>query len=265
MRSLAIETSSLRGSLALLSGARLEREIAFPEGLVHGREITARLDRLCAEAAWRPEEIEGIAVGVGPGSYTGCRVGVTAAKSLALALRIPLIPISSLRALARGVEAAGADAAPGSRVLPLVDARRGRFYHALFTTLGPGAAGRTELSCVADDRIGGVGEVCRLARPGDRVLGDGADAFLAACASQGGYEPLPEALERVDPSLDIPAARWVGGLATGRLAGARFDPESIHRVEPAYLRPSEPEIVWARRRQADQRSPGAGPPPGAGA
>src|SRR6266511_1772193 len=97
---LAIETSSSRGSIALLEGRELIEEAPFPEGLVHGREITVHLEEVMTRRGIAPGKLEAIAVGVGPGSYTGIRVGVTAAKTLAFALRIPVIPESSLRVTA---------------------------------------------------------------------------------------------------------------------------------------------------------------------
>ena len=120
---LAVETSSARGSLALREGSRPVREVLFEEGLVHGREVTARLDELLRLEGLGPGAIGAIAVGIGPGSYTGIRVGVTAAKSLAFALRIPIVAESSLLVLAAGAAAPDrGDAAVRGLVLPVLDA-----------------------------------------------------------------------------------------------------------------------------------------------
>src|SRR5262245_281539 len=122
-RVLAIETSSAQGSLALLEGPALLEETVFPEGLVHGRELTVHLESLMARLGLAPRSIQAIAVGVGPGSYTGIRVGVTAAKTLALALRVPLLARSSLEVIASA--ALGSRAGPGPPpVVPVIDGKQ---------------------------------------------------------------------------------------------------------------------------------------------
>ena len=71
-----------------------------------------------------------IAVGVGPGTFTGLRIGVATARGLGQGLGVPLHPVSSLEALAAGI-AAGAEAAPGTPILPLIDAKRGQVFASL--------------------------------------------------------------------------------------------------------------------------------------
>src|SRR5882672_7052827 len=97
---LAIETSSARGSLALFREDEPIGSAPFPEGLVHGREITVHLAEMMDRLRLAPRDLGALAVGVGPGSYTGIRVGVTAAKTLAFALKVPVIAVSSLQAIA---------------------------------------------------------------------------------------------------------------------------------------------------------------------
>jgi tRNA threonylcarbamoyl adenosine modification protein YeaZ len=163
---LAIETSSSRGSLALFEGRSLIARVLFPEGLVHGREVTARLKDVMAERGLPPAALGAVAVGLGPGSYTGIRVGVTAAKSLAFALRIPAVGESSLRVMAAnalgspdGGCSSGTDT-PSRRssggealVTTAVDGKQRHIYLALFRVRppGPGAPGSVER--LEDDRV----------------------------------------------------------------------------------------------------------------
>ena len=262
---LAVETSSVRGSLALREGSKPAREILFEEGLVHGREVTARLEDLLGLEALEPASIGAIAVGIGPGSYTGLRVGVTAAKSLAFALRIPVVAESSLLVLAAGA-AAGAEReaartptlmgpprrremmGPPKRravLLPVLDARQGLFFHGIFEA----SAGRIER--LSADGAALPGEILAALRASGAqeavVLGEGADAFLAAA---GAVEEGSLSLRRLDRESDLPRAGVLAEIAAERASRARFDAEAVHSLEPAYLRITEAERKLALGRGA---------------
>jgi tRNA threonylcarbamoyladenosine biosynthesis protein TsaB len=242
---LAIETSSARGSLALLEGRQVVARSFFPEGLVHGREVTARLDSMLASRGVPPGRLEAIAVGLGPGSYTGIRVGVTAAKTLAFALRIPVIPESSLRVIAANLRGA----AGTLRVVPAVDGKQRQIYVARFRVeSGPGGP---RVVREIDDRVveaprpaGRAGSsapaappasLIEVLAPGAVVLGDAADAVLESAGAAGAVRgPLEH---------DRPLADALGELAAeaAERDPPRFDLEAVHRLSPIYLRPSEAE------------------------
>jgi tRNA threonylcarbamoyladenosine biosynthesis protein TsaB len=251
---LAMETSSVRGSLALREGSKPAREILFEEGLVHGREVTARLEELLRLEGLEPASIGAIAVGIGPGSYTGLRVGVTAAKSLAFALRIPVVAESSLLVLAAGAAArADREAARTSTMmgppkqravlLPVLDARQGLFFHGIFEA----SAGRIER--LSADRAAPPGDIlAALSASGAHeavVLGEGADAFLAAAGAVEGLS-----LRRLGRESDLPRAGVLAEIAAERASRARFDAEAVHSLEPAYLRITEAERKLALGRGA---------------
>jgi tRNA threonylcarbamoyladenosine biosynthesis protein TsaB len=239
---LAIETSSAQGSLALFEGAECLQEVLFREGHVHGREITARIRDLLDGSGLRSRDLEGLAVSVGPGSYTGIRVGVTAAKTLGFALRIPVAAVSSLEVLAAtaaGEARGGGAGEPGELppLAPILDGRRGFCYGALFRA-GPGAL----LERLLEDQVAQARELAGRLEPGSLLFGDGADLLLQSLAGAARFD-----LGRAPRGWDLPRARALGKLAAGPLAAARFEAEPVHRLEPAYLRPSEPEIVLQRR------------------
>jgi tRNA threonylcarbamoyladenosine biosynthesis protein TsaB len=101
------------------------------EGAAHSHELLPELERLIAESQTSWEEVESIAVGIGPGTFTGLRIGVATARALGQALGVGLRPVSSLEALA--VAAGGeSDAASGHLVLSLIDARRRQVFAALY-------------------------------------------------------------------------------------------------------------------------------------
>jgi len=248
MRFLAIETSSLTGSLALFEDVRCVGEERFPEGMVHGREITPRLQILLSRTGTQAASIEGLAVSGGPGSYTGCRVGMTAAKSLGFSLRVPVVAVSSLEVLASGACTRSGRGKSDALVAPVLDGRRGKYYVALFRRSSGAQPNR-----LLEDRIGTTEQIARWlaekASSSARVscCGDGAAAFLAGFSTLAAdCEGSSLRVERAAAENDIPAARTLGELAASRLRGARFDLETLHKLQVTYLRPSEPEVRWQR-------------------
>lgn len=265
---LAIETSSARGSLALLEGERLLSETPFPEGLVHGREITVHLARIMAGAGLPPGRLEAIAVGLGPGSYTGIRVGVTAAKTLATALRIPVIAESSLRVIAANAPGgpapgggAGVAGPGGTRVVAAVDGKQRHVYLARYLVPAGGPSGgpglTRELAEVAIELPWPVGRPEPAGAPlrtGPRTLSPGARAVLEEALRAGGAV-VGDAADAVLEAAGVPGVvrgprewDWPRASVLGRLAArsaggkaSRFDPEAIHLLVPIYLRSSEAE------------------------
>ena len=129
MNILGLDTSSAASATCLLrsDGAAFEHrpdpaELGAPPA--HARDLLLAVERVRqgAEVDWG--EVGALAVGVGPGMFTGLRIGVATARALAQARAIPVRPVSSLRALAAGIEARVA--------LPLIDARRGELFAALY-------------------------------------------------------------------------------------------------------------------------------------
>lgn len=118
MRVLAIETSTPSSSVALADGRQIVASAARLDRRGHSAFLVPAIDFCFDQAGWRPEDLDGIAVDVGPGLYTGIRVGLAAAQGLAAAIGVPLLPAVSLDALALR-------AATGHRhIWAVVDVRR---------------------------------------------------------------------------------------------------------------------------------------------
>jgi tRNA threonylcarbamoyladenosine biosynthesis protein TsaB len=141
--------------------------------------ILADADDLLSKAGIERDELEGIVVGTGPGSYTGLRMGLVTARTLAFALDVPVAGVSTLAALAAG--------SPGA--VPVVDARRGEVF-----TL---ADGEPVVRAPEDVDV----------RPGARYVGDGAVRYRAVIEAAGGLVP-PDADE-----VHVPRARFHAQLA----------------------------------------------------
>lgn len=131
MRVLGIETSSRRGSVALVERGRVVVALSHEELNAHAERLLPLIDRALAETGWSRSTLERVAVGVGPGSFTGLRVGIALGQGIAVGLGIGLVGVGSLRAMAAGVPADQ----PGTR-WTLLDARRSEVFLAAYDQTG---------------------------------------------------------------------------------------------------------------------------------
>ena len=123
---LALDTSTHRASLALCQNGELLAEYTWDVGASHSVELLRRLEWLIKERGLTLSQVSAVATAVGPGSFTGVRVAVTVAKSLAFGLNVPLLGISTLDIIAYS------QAAAALPVCALMDAGRGEFYAAIY-------------------------------------------------------------------------------------------------------------------------------------
>ena len=120
MKILGIETSTYSGSIALADGDALTGEYFFNAGPSHTEKLVPSIDMLLSDCGVAKPDLEGIAVSLGPGSFTSLRVGISSAKALAYALKIPVTGVSSLEVLAY-------NALLSERtIVPVIDARKGQ-------------------------------------------------------------------------------------------------------------------------------------------
>jgi tRNA threonylcarbamoyladenosine biosynthesis protein TsaB len=212
MRILAIETSCTRGSAALVDNGRLIAVRAREQENAHAEGIPVLIDELMAEAAWRPSGLDRLAAGVGPGSFTGLRMGIAFLIGIAQGLDRPLVGVGSLRAMA----AAAPPELAGLRC-PLLDARRDELFVAAY-----GADGSEALAPCAVARSSAL-ELLR-ARFGDALL------LLGALP-----EVPPSPAGHRSPESDLPHAFWVARCAEH----APLDPGP---VRPIYVREAVAEL-----------------------
>jgi len=205
VRILGIESSSRRGSVALLEGERLIASLEHEQQNMHAERLLPLLEQLLSEAGWPKSSLDRLGVGVGPGSFTGLRAGIALAEGLSVGLDRPLTGVGSLLAMSSGALAEQ----PGP-CCALLDARREELFVAVYD----------------DERR----ELCApLALP----IGELA-AFLAKYAVRTVVGEVARTLEHgcvlaAGPTLDLPHARWVATLA-GVLDEASSPPD------PQYVR-----------------------------
>jgi tRNA threonylcarbamoyladenosine biosynthesis protein TsaB len=125
-RSLAIETSGRVGSVALSDGPNILAEEQFPHGLQNAATILPIINSLCAAQSWKPADLRHIFVSIGPGSFTGLRIGITLAKTLSFATGALVVPVPTVRVLAE-------NAPPEAiNLIVVLDAKRGQIFTARF-------------------------------------------------------------------------------------------------------------------------------------
>src|SRR2546425_10061626 len=164
MRVLAVETSTLAGGAALLDGELVVGEYVLDVSATHSERLMGAIDRLLTDAGWTVRDLEGLAVSVGPGSFTGLRIGLSTVKGLALALSIPIVAVPTLDAMAALLPFA---ALP---VCPVLDARKREVYASLYRWDGLGMRREWEYLAIAP------GDLARRLHEPVIVVGDGADA-----------------------------------------------------------------------------------------
>lgn len=203
MLCLGIETSSRRGSVALVRDETLLARAEHDQPNSHAEQLRPLLARVLDEAKLDKGAIERVAVGIGPGSFTGLRVGIAFAQGIALGLGIPCVGVGSLRAMAWGLEKR-----EGTRVT-LLDARRDEVFVAAYADDGH------ELSAPVAIARSEVGTHLKTLPGPFTVLGE--------VGASLGIEVLRSAL------TDLPDAQPVAEL------GAMLDPAKA-RPEPEYVR-----------------------------
>ncbi|HXH28071.1 MAG TPA: tRNA (adenosine(37)-N6)-threonylcarbamoyltransferase complex dimerization subunit type 1 TsaB [Candidatus Polarisedimenticolia bacterium] len=225
---LGVDTATSRGSLALEEAGRIVAGRILEGRGRHAQDLLAGIDLLLRERHLTPASLTGIGVAVGPGSFTGVRIGMATCKGLAYALNVGLRGLSTLEALARAVlEVAGENA---GEVCPVLQAGRGELYAARFRRTAAGAIRQ------GPDRSWRPADLAAQLGPGCWVAGDGTPDLLEAAG------PLADRLHTLEPwpALAPAIALWAGGVIP---AGEAYAPGTLG---PNYVRPSDAET--ARRK-----------------
>ena len=126
MKILAIESSNQTMSVATMEDGIVVAEYTRNGNLQHSTHLMPAIEQVMISSGWKNNELEKIVVAKGPGSYTGIRIGASIAKTLAWTLKIPLVPVSSLK-----VMAANATLFNGF-IVPIIDARRKNLYASVY-------------------------------------------------------------------------------------------------------------------------------------
>lgn len=232
MRILALDTSTMVGTVAVLQDGELLAESSASVRASHGETLLPRLVRALEHAQLALADIDLFAVGLGPGSFTGVRIGVATAKGLALAEKKPLVGVTSLRVLARGMDG-------GSLRVVAVDAHKSEVYAALYE-LGDDGQLRER---VAPFHAAPARAAARLreAAPGERLwlAGSGLSRY-----GEDLIGPLGPEVVRTPAYCDVPRAACLAYEAASLFA--EQGPSDLSVLEPLYVRPSDAKLPGPR-------------------
>lgn len=220
---LAIETATPRGSVALVSGGSVLAGCVLAGGKQASATILSAVSGLLRETGCAPGDVARVAVSAGPGSFTGLRVGMAAAKGLCFGWRVPIVPVPTLHALASRFRA------EGMTICPVLDARKGEVYAALFRRAGEGCERLSPDRAIPPETLHGILPEGKVFLCGDGIHPYGA-VFRERLGDRAVFAPEGEG---------FPDASSVGLLAE-RIVREGCD-ASVRGLVPAYLRRSEAE------------------------
>ena len=219
----AIETSTRAASVAVCSEEKFT-EITQDSKLTHSETLLPQFKEVLSMANVTREMIDAVAVSIGPGSFTGLRIGLAAAKALAYAWNIKIIGVPTLHALAYHF--------PYSTVMPMIDAQKNRAYIQIYQKLQP----------VTDIEILSIEDAVNKAA----VFTDSSKSEIILCGDVcHKIKSLPEGVKIAPINMRMPRAVNVALCGRDLLASDKID--NVMNIEPMYIRRSEAEVLWEQR------------------
>ncbi len=225
MKLLAFDTSSQALSVALTEDDNLLGKIDLNIKKNHSITLMPAIDFLMTNAGLQPEDLDRIAVAQGPGSYTGLRIAVTIAKTLASTLNIDLVGVSSLAAIAANVDVAG-------KVVPLIDARRQNVYAGIYENG----------TSISQEHHVELDKLMDTLKTEERLYFTGELVNFRELISQ----TLPQAKFVENAERRLPNAYQIARL------GAGYEPVNVDAFVPEYLKKVEAEEKWLETHAEDQ-------------
>lgn len=222
MKILALETSGMSGSVATLDTATGEgpRGLKLPDDQRSARALAPTIRQAFTEAGWKPSDVNVVAVTVGPGSFTGLRIGITTAKLLAYAWKADLVAVDTLDVLARQADADPA-IANATTLHAILDAHRQELFHARYLRFGSASGWQR----VTDSHLMATDAWLASLQSGNAAVGP----MIPRLAAR-----LPADAVLASPERHEPQAATVAQLAAElHQQGRRDDP---YQLRPRYLR-----------------------------
>jgi tRNA threonylcarbamoyladenosine biosynthesis protein TsaB len=232
---LAIETSAQAGSVALLTDESLVTQVVMPTDRRSAQSLAPAIDQLLRSAGVKPAQLGLVATTIGPGSFTGLRVGVTTAKTLAYAvgcqcLGVDTLEVIALQQIVQPTAAQQLAKVPDGELHVVLDAQRKELFLARFRLEGE------EAVRVGENTIVPAGDWLASLRPGTLVSGPGLARLV---------DKIPAGVLIAPVELREPMAAAVGRLAHRDYQRGRRD--DLWKLMPQYLRPSAAEEKAGRK------------------
>ena len=225
-----IDSSTPVGSISLINEERLVGENLLNLELNHSPRLMPNLVELLEKCDYTKDDLTGVGVTLGPGSFTGTRIGVAAAKTLAQSLELPIVGISTLEVLAHNLKYISA------YICPMIDARNNRVFSALYQGAGieeSGFCAQTNESILALDDL-----LAKLTELEEEIY------FVGSVVKdyQAKIETKVSKPRFVEASFNLPRAGCLGDIAKAKLSSGEED--DLYTLKPNYLKRSQAEIEW---------------------
>jgi tRNA threonylcarbamoyladenosine biosynthesis protein TsaB len=216
MKLCAVETSTPIGSVAIFENGNLIAEAEQRVSNAHGEALLPILQKLLADAGWKARDVERWGVGVGPGSFTGTRIGVSTVKGIVIATGAEVVAVNAFDAVSNGVEISA-----NEKIATVLDAQRGEVF--------------VQSTYIKEPVFALIGAALRLF--------EGLDSPLVVVGSGGALVDWSDAKFQTrfvsNSPHDVPRASSIGKIAM------HAKPSSVDALEPFYVRP--PDITVSKK------------------
>lgn len=228
---LGIETATRTGGVAIVSEQGVVAEYTLNIEVTHSERLMSTVDRVLSDTGLTMSNIDGFGVSIGPGSFTGLRIGLSTVKGLAFATGKPVAAVPTLKALAWNLPY------PVYPVCPLLDAKKKEVYAALYRYNGG------ELVQMLPDTVVPLAELADRISGEVVFTGEGSRLFATAISEHFGSRAHLAPL-----ASTVPSAASVAEIALGMLAGGgETAPDSL---SPLYIRRPEAELAWEKKQRS---------------
>ena len=226
MITIGFDTSSQQGTIAIATDGAIVGSVQIDSGISHAAGLLPAIDQLLAEKGLAIQQADLFAVGIGPGSYTGTRIGISVAKGMSFALGKPLIGVCSLEAMAYSLRDFSGP------IAVVLDARMNAFYYAVYRWDGPGMQTLVQPAASVIERV---------------VDAIPSGSLVAAPDMPGLIEKLKDV--QIDTTPVVPDAGYIASKAEKELLAGEHGPKKP--VLPLYLRPTPAELVLAQKQKKE--------------
>ena len=234
MKILAIEASTKTGSCAVFADEGLIGELTINTDATHSEKLMPAIISLMGSLQLTFKDLNGLAVSIGPGSFTALRIAISTAKGIALAANIPLIGIPTLEALAEKVSDFG------SVICPFLDARKKEVYFALYSRNKNGT-----LEQLKEETVSTVEQMCEKIKTKTIFTGNGIEVYGKKIK-----ELLKEKAFFISKANSLPTASTVAEIGHRMLINGDY-PKDLSSLKPIYLRSSDAELSFAKKKALD--------------
>lgn len=229
---LGIDTATRVAGAAIAGEDRLISERLVHNLQTHSQNIIPMICQVMDDAGLKPSDLHGIAVTGGPGSFTGLRIGMSVAKTMGLTLSLPVISVSTLKALAWNLYRAE------GLICPILDAKKNEVYTSVYRSGNSGLEEVFNPAALSPEQL-----IVRLEEFGEEkvhLLGDGVPIYGDEIKAALGHRAFFASMINAYPRAGAVAELGLVELREGFLADSTF-------LQPVYLRRSEAEITWEQK------------------